>query len=696
MLRQQFTDTLRGQGRLVLVGGAAGIGKTTLIEALADEAQARGALVLSGHCYDFGTTPPYGPWSEIASAYRHTGALPSFPVAFDDQRSPDVGSEEVVEGGQESLFAAIHDFIAILTRTQPLVLLLEDMHWSDPASLDLLRSLSRQIAALPLLLVVTYRSDELARRHPLYHLLPGLVRDAGARRIDLRPLTGDALRALVAARYRLPTADQERLVRYVQSHAEGNPLYIRELFRTFEEHDILQSGEAGWVLGDLRRMRVPALVRQLIDERLARLGGETRGLLAVAAVIGQEVPLDVWQRASEAPDDRLEAAVEQALEARLIEESVSGNGLRFSHALIREALYEGIILTRRRVMHRRVAEAMEHLPQPDPDAVAHHYQQAGDARAADWLVRAGERAQRTYALVIAADRFESAAALMQGDAARDRERGWLLYRAGRAVVGADGARAVACMEEAERIGMAAGDAALVAYALNDRGLVRCFMGEPRRGIAEMEAGIRALDVLPADQTPTGSEIATWIVGTAAGTEGIASQPVAPDSDWRQPPPRPTRALVWSFRPLPGGGGAGARVTGARPGGARCCMGRPGVCLCRRRQADSGAPGVASCPRCISRPRAALAGGQHRLGGARLRLPCLRCATTATSGSASRPRRSRPFVSAGAGSPRRTSRALRACRCSCSKGSGPQRGRWRKTSRPSRASRRCISNTSSAR
>ena len=127
-------------------------------------------------------------------------------------------------------------------------------------------------------------------------------------------------------------------------------------------------------------MRVPALVRQLIDERLARLDTETRDLLAVGAIIGQEAPLDLWQRVSDATADRFDAAIAQALEARLIEESIAGNGWRFSHALIREALYEGIILTRRRVWHRRVAEAMECLSRPDPDALAHHYQQAGAAR----------------------------------------------------------------------------------------------------------------------------------------------------------------------------------------------------------------------------------------------------------------------------------------------------------------------------
>jgi predicted ATPase len=166
MLRQQLTDTLCGHGRLVLIGGAAGIGKTTLIQSLAHEARAHGALVLSGHCDDFGTTPPYGPWAAIARTYREMGMQPPFPVDLHgDGLSPLNG--DALEGAQESLFVAIHDFIATVTGERPLILLLEDMHWSDPASLDLLRYLSRPIDALRLLIVVTYRPDELVRRHPL-------------------------------------------------------------------------------------------------------------------------------------------------------------------------------------------------------------------------------------------------------------------------------------------------------------------------------------------------------------------------------------------------------------------------------------------------------------------------------------------------------------------------------------------------
>src|SRR5262249_24984429 len=147
------------------------IGKTTLAEALCAEAAGQGALVLVGRCYDLSETPPYGPWQEALS---RAGRLPGLPPPPD-----------LVGGGatsQAALFAQVRDYLAALTGRQPVVALLDALHWTDPGSLDLMRLLGRQAADLPLLLLATYRADELTRRHPLYALLPALVREARAAR----------------------------------------------------------------------------------------------------------------------------------------------------------------------------------------------------------------------------------------------------------------------------------------------------------------------------------------------------------------------------------------------------------------------------------------------------------------------------------------------------------------------------------
>src|SRR5439155_14303070 len=236
------------------------------------EATARGALALTGRCYDLSETPPYGPWAEL---------LKRAPPERERLRLPSPLGDGDPEASQAALFALVRDFLAALAAQRPLVLLLDDLHWADPDSLDLLRVLARQLAELPVLLLVSYRSDELTRRHPLSALLPQLVREAAAARLDLRRLGEDAVRALVARRYGLAAADEARLVAHLQAHAEGNPFYVGELLRTLEEEQFLRPAPGGWELGDLRAVPVPGLLRQIIDGRLARLGEEAQRLLAI-------------------------------------------------------------------------------------------------------------------------------------------------------------------------------------------------------------------------------------------------------------------------------------------------------------------------------------------------------------------------------------------------------------------------------
>ncbi|HEU5422661.1 MAG TPA: AAA family ATPase, partial [Nitrolancea sp.] len=407
VLRDRLSATLAGHGSLVLVGGEAGIGKTTLAEALCAEATSQGALVLVGHCYDLTETPPYGPWAEALAAVPRDAASPP---------TPDLAGENQATG-REALFAAVRDYLAARSTDQALVLLLEDLHWADPASLDLLRAVARGVTGVPLLCVATYRSDELTRRHPLYQLLPVLVREARATRLDVRPLDAASLRLLVR-HYRLPERDEARLTGYLVERAEGNPFFAGELLRTLEEEGALRPDGDAWHLGDLAAIGVPSLLRQVIDARLDRLSGDGRVLLAAGAIVGQEVSLALWQVTSGADDETLATVMEAAQAAHLL--VPTADGARFAHALIREALYEGTLPLRRRAWHLRCAEALLAAPAPDPDAVAHHLQRAGDPRAAEWLVRAGLRARGAVAWLTAAERFAGAAALLAGDASRAR------------------------------------------------------------------------------------------------------------------------------------------------------------------------------------------------------------------------------------------------------------------------------------
>src|SRR4051794_16418630 len=149
-LREELAAVLAGRGRLVLLSGDAGIGKTTLARDLASEATLRGAQVLTGACYDLTNTPPYGPWLDLVDACVLDGNLPPSPAAFAGGRLTDVTD-------QAALFAEVRAFFARLAASGPTLIVLEDLHWADPASLELLRHLAPRLRHWPILLLVTYR-----------------------------------------------------------------------------------------------------------------------------------------------------------------------------------------------------------------------------------------------------------------------------------------------------------------------------------------------------------------------------------------------------------------------------------------------------------------------------------------------------------------------------------------------------------
>jgi DNA-binding CsgD family transcriptional regulator len=514
-LQEHLTAGIGSQGRLVLIGGAAGIGKTTLVRDLIREARTRDMLVLTGHCYDLTNTPPYGPWLDLVAGYRAGANLPPPPAAFADGRLEGITS-------QATLFAEVRRFVAALAAIRPALIVLEDLHWADPASLELLRHVAGHVENVPLLLVVTYRVDELTRRHPFYQQLPSLIRESQGLRLDLRRLELEDLRALVRSRWRLDPADETRLTTYLERHAEGNPFFATELLRALVEEEVLRTGPDGWTLGELDRVIVPPLLRQVIDGRVGRLGEEMRTPLAMAAVIGQEVPLDLWADVGSMSEETLLTIVEGAVEAYLLEAEPDGARVRFVHALTREALYEGVLPPRRRLWHRQTAETLAARPEADPDAVAYHFQQAGDSRAPEWLIRAGERAQRAYAWLTAGERFETAAELLAGVPGEERTRARILCRVARVLRFATPTEGLPAVEEAIRLADRVGDGALAAEGRQTRGALLCYSDDFIRGCEDMEAGTAALEALAADDDPGSSDAEDWLAD-ALPAHGLSNE-----------------------------------------------------------------------------------------------------------------------------------------------------------------------------
>ncbi|MGH2350744.1 MAG: ATP-binding protein, partial [Chloroflexota bacterium] len=502
-LREELASTIAGHGRLVLLGGEAGIGKTSLARDLAREASARGAQVLTGHCYDLTNTPPYGPWLNLVSGYPTETGQPAPPAAFAG------GTLERVTD-QAALYAEVRRFLAALSAERPLVVLLEDLHWADPASLELLRHVAPHVRQWPMLLLATYRVDELTRRHPFTQQLPALVREAEGLRLDLRRLDVEALRLLIAARYGLPAVDEARLVVYLDQHAEGNPFFTTELLRALEEEDLLREIAGMWALGALDRVVVPSLLRQVIDGRVGRLGDHVREPLAIAAVIGQEIPLSLWREVAGLVDETLLTIVEQAVESHLLAAERDGARVRFVHALTREALYEGVLPPRRRLWHERVAETLLAGMQPDPDTVAYHLQQAGDPRAWQWLIHAADRAQRAYAWLTAAERLRAATDLLAHDDGQDLQRARLLFRLGRLLRFSFPAEALGFLDEADRLAARLTEPFLAAEILFQRGVLLCYSDQFQGGMAMIAASAEAFEAMPMATTRMFATPGAWL------------------------------------------------------------------------------------------------------------------------------------------------------------------------------------------
>ena len=500
-LRKELAAIANG-GRLVLVGGEAGIGKTTLARDLVEEARAHGVRVLTGHCYDRTNAPPYGPWLELFESF-HTGtSLPRPPTALAGGRLKRVSNQAI-------LFADVRRFFAQLAGLGPLVILLEDLHWADPASIELLRYLGVYLGQWTILLVVTYRSTELAQHHPLYQHLPALVREADGRSLHLKGLDVNTLHELVGMHYRLPGADAFRLVAYLVRHADGNPFFAVELLRALEEDGLLRRGEDRSSLGELDRIVVPTLLQQVINGRIARLGADMRQPLEIAAVIGQEVSLALWGAVADLDEEALLSIVERAVGVHLMEPERDGVRVGFVHALTREALYDGIFPPRRRIWHRHVAEAMMASAYPDPDAVAYHLERAGDLRAWQWLERAADRAQRVYAWRTASQRLRDAATLLQEIGGQERTYCQLLFRVACLLRFSDTAASIAALDEVRRLSSRIGDAAIAAEAQYVRGFHFCYADRFREGLVEMEKGLQALNALPLVATRPSASIRFW-------------------------------------------------------------------------------------------------------------------------------------------------------------------------------------------
>jgi len=409
-----------GRRQFVFVAGEAGIGKTRLTSEFARSVASTGAAVLLGRC-DAEALIPYQPFVEaldwyvrscpsallhaqlrdVETASELAGVIPSIARRFS---APLETVESNAEGRRYRLFEATASFLARISRTRPLLVLLEDVHWADPPTLLMLRHVLRSSHEGALLLVATYRETELDRTHPLADILASLRREPAAANIRLRGLNEREITRFVDGWLGKKNAAPS-LVKLVGSNTEGNPLFMTEVLRHLDELGKLAELQtaAGPHAVDIG---LPDGVREVIGKRVSRLSDDCRRALAVAAVVGRDFTFPVLQAVTDFPEDRLLDVIDEAQSSRVIQEAPGTvDGYTFSHALIRETLYGELTASRRVRLHRKVAEALEALMKPGQEPLAdlaYHYVQAASSKdvekAVTFAARAAEAAAARFAI----------------------------------------------------------------------------------------------------------------------------------------------------------------------------------------------------------------------------------------------------------------------------------------------------------
>jgi DNA-binding CsgD family transcriptional regulator len=437
-LQAALEDALAGRGRLVLLVGEPGIGKTRIAREFASHTELRGAQVLWGRCHEHEGAPPYWPWIQIIRTYVRVqdaaqiyaemgGGAADIAEIVPDVREllPDLPYPPQFEDSGQArfrLFDAITAFLCEAARHHPRVLILDNLHWADRPSLLLLEFLTQELSRSRLLIVGTYRDTTLSRQHPLSETLAELTREHALQRLFLHGLHREEV-----GRFLKVTTDftpSQALVEAVYTQTEGNPLFLTEVVRL-----LIQAGEFRLERGQQCQgvsLRIPEGVRDVIGKRLNHLSPPCNQMLTIAAVVGREFGLEELVRLVDGvSEERVLEMLEEAVAAHVIEEVAQAMArYQFTHALIQATLYDEMTTVRRVRLHRRVGEVLEEVYstncEPYVAQLAHHFcaaaQRGNVDKAITYATRAGARALTLLAYDEAVHHYERALRLLEDEA----------------------------------------------------------------------------------------------------------------------------------------------------------------------------------------------------------------------------------------------------------------------------------------
>jgi DNA-binding CsgD family transcriptional regulator len=418
-LERALTDVQAGAGRCFLLAGEAGVGKSRLVAEVCANAANQGFLTLQGQCFEQDISFPYAPWIDLMRLFcaRRTPAevqtalgplagelvklLPELVLSLPGlQPSPALDPE----AEKRRLFATLAQLLIQLTQppaeaaqATPLLVIVEDIHWSDETSLDFLHFFTRRLAAYPILLLATYRREETSPA--LTYLLAQFDRERLARELELERLPLAEVRAMFQAIFDMALLVQAEFWETLYAFTEGNPFFIEELLKSLVAAGDIFYAAGRWQSKSLDQLHIPRSVYVAVQRRVKALSQPARTVLTLAAVAGRRFDFTLLQQVAQFNETELLRLLKELLAAQLVVEE-SAEQFAFRHALTREAIYSDLLVRERQALHRTIAETIVQLYGDSarldsylPDLAYHFYEAGIWDKAVEYAQRAGDRAQ---------------------------------------------------------------------------------------------------------------------------------------------------------------------------------------------------------------------------------------------------------------------------------------------------------------
>lgn len=387
-LEDALLQACRGEGSVVVLAGDAGMGKSRLCAELAERAVKIGAAVMEGSCSEAELALPYLPFLEAIGNHLVTARVEELRERLGAHSRelakvfPQLGTIGSTSDGERSpdarlrLFEAMLALLGIAAEEHGLLLVVEDLHWADASTREFLDYLTRRLRNLRVLVLATYRRDEMHRKHPLLPTVQGWQRSRLARVIELEPLPAEGVARMVSAIFDNTTVGAE-FRDFLHSRSEGNPFVLEEMLKAAIDRGDVYRVDEDWQRKPIAELRIPETVRDTILMRVERLDDRQSEILRCAAVLGRSFDYQTLIAVSEQDRSAVEGALQTAVQQQLLEEEVGTRGrYRFRHALTQEAIYEDLSAPTRERLHSAASDVLSAVPHERVAEVAFHLRAA--------------------------------------------------------------------------------------------------------------------------------------------------------------------------------------------------------------------------------------------------------------------------------------------------------------------------------